>query len=205
LKDFDAGFQQVVRNLVQANKKDLVQIDSVFQKRPGANFYDINTRIFDSLKSSIKNNLLWTLAINDTTSKDQFMFTNIVVFSELAKGIFKYKPGSNLELNIRAACNFLKDTLKRAIFSFEPGVNWVIRNKNNDRSLMELKFNGSYVHNFSSLYKNEQRDKLTLDGTLNIRIMDDMWIPLKIKYDPRDGNFFGLFQVKLNFKGMGGK
>ena len=98
---------------------------------------------------------------------------------------------------------FCSRDLKRCIFNFEPGFNWVFRNKSNDQSFFEFKFAGSYRHNFIYLYNEEKRDNLTFNGTLRIRVIDDLWIPLEIKYDPANGNVFGFLSAKLNFTGLG--
>lgn len=207
LKQMDTGFQAIVKKIV--SEEMLTVIDKIITLNPDSSFKNINVHLFDNLKNTIKNNLLWTIAVNDTTYKDNFFFSNILVSSELSKGIFKPKPGSNLELNIKAACNFLKDSmrsgknLQRVVLNFEPGLNWVIRNKDNDRSFFEFKLSGSYSHNCSSLYTGERRDILTLNSILRIRIYNDLWIPLQIKYDPNSGNVLGLFNVRLNFTGMG--
>ena len=67
----------------------------------------------------------------------------------------------------------------------------------------EIKFSGSYYHNFATLYANERRDSLTINGTLRVRILEDIWIPLEIKYDPKSGNVFGFLNIKANFTGLG--
>jgi len=204
----NAGFRKIVDSIVK--EEDLKQIRQLIENTPASSLKSNDTKIFDSLKNSIKKNLLWTIGLSDTTYKDQFLFSNLVINSELSKGIFEPKAGANnLELNIKAACNFLKDTLqtgrnlKKVIFSFEPGVNWVIRDKNNDKSYLELKLSGAYYHNFNGLYLGEDRDKIFMNSTIRIRVYEDIWVPLEIKYDPANGNVFGLFNVKANFTGLG--
>ena len=204
---FDAEFQKDVNKIVEDNK--LEKVADIFKNKPDSSFKDIDFRKFQALKNAIKNNLLWTIGISDSTYKDKFQFTNIAIFSELSKGIFQPEPGdNNLEINVKAAYNFLKDTLKpgrnlkREIFTVESGLNWVIRDKTTDRSFAEIKFSGSYYHNFASIYQNEKRDSLTLNGTLRIRVVDDLWIPLEVKYDPKTGNVFGVLNMKANFTGL---
>lgn len=205
-KSLDTSFRRIMDSIIIERK--LVKIGSVVKTTPGTSFKAINVKIFDSLKNTIKNALLWTVGVSDTTYKNQFLFSNVVLFSELTKGILPPKPGSNLELHLKSACNFLQDTfstaknLKRVIFTFEPAINWVIRNKANDKSIFEFKVGGSYAHNFNRLYKNEKRDDITMNGTIRIRVYQDIWIPLDFKYDPKSGRVFGLFNVKANFKGL---
>jgi hypothetical protein len=203
----DTTFQNAAISI--AKQFTLQTFLALVEKDPGASIQKTLDQTFIDLKTAIKNKLLWTVGVSDTTYKDQFLLSNLVISSELSKGIFKPAPGSNLELDIKAACNFLKDTLlagrnlKRIIFNFEPGVNWVIRTKNNDKSIFEFKLSGSYTHNFTQLYASEKRDAITMNSTIRIRIYEDIWVPVEIKYDPANGNVFGLFNVRANFTGLG--
>ena len=203
----EKSFQDIVKQIAQ--KRKLILLLKMFSVSPNTVLKTVNREIYQLLKSSIKNNLLWTIGISDTTYKDQFLLSNLVIGSELSKGIFKLKPGSNLELHFKTDCNFLKDTLqagknlKRIIFNFEPGINWVIRNKRNDISNFEFKFRGKYTHNFSSLYLGNKRDQFTLNGNMNVRIYADIWIPFEFTYDPSNGNVLGFLSVKANFTGLG--
>jgi len=53
------------------------------------------------------------------------------------------------------------------------------------------------------LYADEKRDRLILNGTLRLRIYNDIWVPLEIKYDPDAGNVFGFLNVRANFTALG--
>lgn len=175
--------------------------------------FNINKRasdIYEKMKKDFNNNLLWTIGLSDTTYKDQFFFSNIVLTTELLKGITNYKNNKNdVDLNIKATLQTIDDTLKtgrdlkRAVLGFEPGINIVLKTKETKKSFLEFKLSGGYYHTFTSLYKDEERDRITLNSTIRIRIMNDIWIPLDIKYDPKNGNFFGFLNVRANFKALG--
>jgi len=205
----DPAFQDVVRKIIEGDKNAFPLIGALLQSPTTFNIKKEQKKAYDQLKAEIKDDLLWTIGLSDTTYKNQFFFSNVLLNTELVKGLGKPKPGSNLEVNIRAALNFVDDTLakgrdlKRCILNFEPGFNWVIRTKNNDQSILELKFSGSYNHNFGMLYAREKRDSLTFNATLRVRIIEDIWIPLEIKYDPKSGNVFGFLNVRANFTGLG--
>ena len=115
-----------------------------------------------------------------------------------------------MELNIRSALQLMDDTLKlkrdlkRAIFSFEPGINVAFKTKHTKKSWLEMKFSGGYYYNFSQLYANEERDRLFFNGTIRVRIMNDIWVPFEVKYDPKNGNLFGFINVRANFKALAG-
>jgi hypothetical protein len=204
----DAAFQKTVMDIVQ--EKNLVNINNLLTTEPGSSLKTNDMKVFESLKDSIKNCALWIIGISDTTYRDQFAFSNVVLNTEFSKGIFKPRPGANnIELNLRATGNFLRDTLRqgnnlrRFVFDAEAGFNWVIRDKYNQRPMFEFKASTTYYHNFTSLYQDEDRDRLTLNGTARIRVFEDIWVPLEFRYDPSNGNVFGFLNVKANFTGLG--
>ena len=203
----DTGFQNLVLKI--AGEKDLVNIKNLLTINPSSSLRANDMKVFEALKDSIKNCALWTIGLSDTTYKDQFAFSNIVLNTEFSKGIFQPRPGANnIELNIKAAANFLKDTmqtgnnLKRVVFDIEAGVNWVIRDKYNQRPMFEFKASSTFYHNFTSLYQDEKRDVFTLNGMARIRVYEDIWVPFEIRYDPSNGNVFGFLNIKANFTGM---
>lgn len=167
--------------------------------------------VYQDLKENFNKNLLWTIGVTNTTYKDQFAFSNIVFHSELIQGINKFNDRKNdLDLHIQSALQLVDDTLKagrdlkRAVFSFEPGINLAIKTKNTKRSYLELKFCGGYYHNFGTLYANDDRDRVFVNGTVRIRILNDIWVPFEVKYDPRNGNIFGFINVRANFRALAG-
>jgi hypothetical protein len=165
--------------------------------------------IYEKFKKEYNNNLLWTISLSDTTYKDQFAFSSLVLNSELLQGISSQRK-NDVELNIKTALQFADDIqidgkdLKRRTFSFEPGINIVLKTKNTRKSFFEFKLSGGYTHIFSSLYDDEERNQLTLNGTLRIRVIDDIWVPVEFKYDPESGNVFGFLNVKANFTALKG-
>jgi hypothetical protein len=167
--------------------------------------------IYQDLRSNFNQNLLWTVGVTDTTYKDQFVFSNIVIHTELIKGLNKFSGSKNdLELNIRSQLQLADDTLrvkrdlKRAVFSFEPGINWAFKTKYTRKSYLELKFSGGYFYNFSQLYAGEERNRLFFNGVIRLRVMNDIWVPVEFKYDPKNGNLFGFINVRANFKALAG-
>lgn len=208
-KKLNPAFKSALDKILQ-EEEGVDSIRAFFKLHPDSSLKARDEAVFNNLKNELKKNTLWTIALSDTTLSSQFAFSNVVISSEFSKGVFKPQPGANnLELNIKAACNFLRDTLqagnnlKRSVLSFEPGINWVIRDKLGDKSYLELKFSGSWYHRFSGLYAGEDRDLITANCTLRVRILDDIWVPLEIKYDPSHGNVFGFLNVKANFTGLG--
>lgn len=203
----DTAFQRRIRSIAKA--MNLAKLSSLISRTSAVNIRTEADKDFTDLKKALQKKILWTVNLSDTTYKDQFAFSNLALATHFSKGVFKQKPGSNLELDIKAALNLMDDTsraghdLKRCVFNFDPGFNWVIRNKSNEQSWLEMKFGGTYRHNFSRLYSNEQRDQVMFSGTFRLRIIADIWVPLEFRYDPKSGNVFGFLNVRANFSTLG--
>lgn len=208
-KQLDTSFQKIVKKVTA--EKGFPILSRLFSSNPKVNLRKESQVNFSDLKKELQQKLLWTISINDTTYKDQFLFSNLVFRTEILKGMGKSKPGANWEFSIPATLNIVDDTLrpgrdlKRAVFTFEPGLNLVIRDRGNEHSFFELKFSGEYRHNFHRLYPNEKRDKLYFNGTFRVKVFADIWVPLEFKYDPLSGNILGFISAKLNFSGQNKK
>ena len=68
---------------------------------------------------------------------------------------------------------------------------------------MEFKLSGSYSNVWKGLYNKETQVVNTINGTLRVMVLDNIWIPITIKYDPKSGNVLGFLNVSLNFSGLG--
>ncbi|HVZ96610.1 MAG TPA: hypothetical protein VG847_07030 [Chitinophagaceae bacterium] len=205
----DTTFRLAVKKIINAHSGYYKQIAEMSTGLSPYSIREQENKMYNRLKEGIKNDLLWTAGISDTAYTSQFFFSNIVFNTELVKGISKPGPGSNIEFDVRSYLNLRDDTLtkrrdlQRAFFCIDPGFNYVLRNRNNDQSILECKLSGSYYHHLGSLYKNELRDSLTLNATLRIRVIGDVWIPLEIKYDPASGAVYGYLDVRANFYALG--
>jgi hypothetical protein len=186
-------------------------LGETLKRNSNFNLAETADSIYNDLRTNFNKNLLWTVGVTDTTYRNQFVFSNVVIHTELIKGLNKFAETKNdVELNIRSALQLMDDTLKlkrdlkRAIFSFEPGINVAFKTKHTKKSWLEMKFSGGYYYNFSQLYANEERDRLFFNGTIRVRIMNDIWVPFEVKYDPKNGNLFGFINVRANFKALAG-
>jgi hypothetical protein len=187
------------------------ELGETLKRNSDFNLAETADSIYQDMRANFNQNLLWTVGVTDTTYKDQFVFSNVVFHTELIKGLNKFTEAKNdLELNIRSQLQLVDDTLqtgrdlKRAVFNFEPGINVAFKTRTTKKSYLELKFSGGYYHNFTSLYAKEDRDKIFVNGTVRVRIMNDIWVPFEIKYDPKTGNLFGFLNVRANFKALAG-
>lgn len=203
--ELDPVLQKKIKEL--ANSLGATYLIKMIKNDPTFNLGKLIKANYDSVKADFQNRLLITVGISDTTYKDDFIFSNVVLTSNLVKGITNPQRACGVELNIKAAYQFVDDTLaigrdlKRQAFTFEPGLNLTIKTKRTQYSWAEFKLSGAYTH-LNSLYTGEKKDSITINGTLRIRVFDDIWIPLEIKYDPKKGNLFGLLNVRANFKAI---
>jgi hypothetical protein len=211
-KSFDELGKPLQNDIIQVLKNspgtaDLLRTLTLNKKY---NFHTTAAELYEKFRKEYNNKPLWTIGLNDTTYKNQFMFSNIVINSEFLKGMSHTTAKNEIELNIKTAWQFTDDPLtkgrdlKRSVFSFEPAVNIVLKTKNTGKSFFELKFSGSYYHNFNGLNTGEKNDRITLNSTIRVRIIKDVWIPVEIKYDPAKGNVFGVLNVKANFTALNG-
>lgn len=196
-----------VEEIIKTNK--LVRLENEIKKNSDFNFSQYDKKLADSLKDVIKMGWLWVVGLSDTTYNSSFAFSNIAITTEISKGIYKPQAGvNNLELNLKAGLNFLNDSmqgdknLKRLMLNSEAGINWVIRDAQNEKSYFEIKLAAAYKHNFSNLYTGEERSLFTMNSTARVRIYNDIWIPLEIKWDPKNGNVLSTLSLKSNFIGL---
>jgi hypothetical protein len=211
VKDFGMLSQQLQDTIVaiaSANETTKPLVEILLQNKDFSLSKTADS-IYQDMKTNFNQNLLWTVGVTDTTYKNQFVFSNIVFNTELVKGLNPFTKAKNdLELNIRSQLQLVDDTLlvgrdlKRALFNFEPAINIVFKTKTTKKSYFEFKFSGAWYHNFSTLYANETRDRLFMNATIRIRILNDIWVPFEIKYDPKNGNLLGFINVRANFKAL---
>jgi hypothetical protein len=185
-----------------------LQTISALRKSNDQSFRAAIDQNFEDVKDSLKNKLLWTVGVSDTTYNDQLMFSNIVFSTQLLKGITNPKSNHGLEIDIRGAYNIIDDTLsagrdlRRNLLGFEGGFNYVWRSKRTDLSFFEVKMSAAYNKIFNGIYADERSEVFTLNGTLRVRVFDDVWVPVQIKYDPKTGNVFGFLNVRANFTAL---
>jgi len=204
--ELDKDFQDIIKK--KAQELNAFNFLSLLNNNSNLNVRKAENKIYDSLRNLFQKRLLWTVGISDTTYKNQFLFSNVVLSTELLKGISNPNTSVGSELNLKGAVNFIDDTLetgkdlKRSLLIIEPAINIIFRNKQTLYSWGEFKLGATYLHTFTGLYRNEKKDSLTLNATLRIRIINDVWVPLEVKYDPKNGNVFGFLNVRANFNGL---
>lgn len=208
LSDLDAGLQAQIK-LLAAGNPATAGVSALIAADPAFNINKTGQAIYDNFKNNFHTRPLLTIALDDTTYKDKFFFSNVNLTMQYLQGITSPVRKNEIELDLKTALQLTDDTLrkgydlKHSFFSFEPGINIVLKTRATHNSFFEIKVGGGYYRTFSSLYAGEEREVITLNSTVRIRIFGDIWIPVDIKYDPKTGNVFGFLNVRANFKKLG--
>ena len=208
LTNFDSTFQRLFHQAAAGvNSPGL----SEMLADPDFNLYKRTHEAYDSLKNLYQTRALWTLGVTDTSYSTGSLLKNVQITSEYLNGL-KLSPTCNLELDLKASVNFMDDTLmpgkrgqniSRQVFSFEPGVNLTLRGAQTKQSYFEFKLSGAYNNVWKGLYNGEDQVVNTINATVRILVFDKIWIPVQIKYDPKNHNVFGFLNVTANFNGFG--
>ncbi|MBC7850406.1 MAG: hypothetical protein H7Y31_11760 [Chitinophagaceae bacterium] len=206
LAQADKDVRAVIEKLIADNNLEALQ--RLISSNNNVNIKDLVSNGYNEVKNAFKNRLLWTIGVTDTTYEDQFMFSNVVVSTQLLKGISNPASHHNVEFDVKGMYNILDDTLRlgrdlrRSLLNFEGGLNYVWRSMKTDLSFFEFKLSAAYSRIFNGIYEDERKEIFTLNGTLRVRVFDDIWVPVVMKYDPKTGNVFGFLNVKANFTAL---
>lgn len=136
---------------------------------------------------------LWTISASGTTDRLN-QFKSGALNTVILKG---NKP----ELDIRSTLSYTDTLVTAAIsrvkFSSAAGLNFALL-KSNTGNLIEFKPYLSYDVILKNPIANEKRNLFFANADLRIRIMDDLWLPLTLRYDLRESNLLGFLNVSLN-------
>lgn len=165
-------------------------------------------KLFNDELEKLRRKPLLTLSVNSTFKNEQKAFKNGDMQVVYLQGI--KLTHSTTELDFRAGAS-IDDTLVAAItkqrfmFKASAGINFSLFRGSAQKSIFEFKPYFEYQSILSSLIRNEKRDVFTANADIRIRIMENLWIPLTVKYDLNKKNFLGFLNVALNFNALKGK
>lgn len=165
----------------------------------------LTKKAFDGLDSLIENEYkkidkkpLWTVSFNSATS-DFNVFDNASFETVFLQGAAQ----DAMEIDLRASFNY-KDTVVqnddyRMFYGGKAGLNFnLLKNKKGTNHLIEFKPHFEYNRVLNGLLPDEEEEKFLANAELRIRITDQLWIPLTIKYDLEENNVFGFLNVTWN-------
>lgn len=168
----------------------------------------LNVRLKESLEEvhqylkdfyiEVQSKSLLTLAVDGTANKDG-------KFNKASFGTVYLKGNKDAwnEIDLRAkftyADTLVTEHLPRTGLDLKAGVNFKIGKTREQQSYFEIKALGEYNKIFNNVLPDEDNEVITANAEIRIRIADDLWVPLVIKYDIENSNFLGFLNVTYNF------
>ena len=161
-------------------------------------------KVFDTEKKVLENALktkpLWTVSANNVYDFTTRSSTKLTLSTHF---FFSIKSGNTvIPFDFSFSNQWQQDTtqksanMNRKVFEAEFGKNFTIGKK----KWLEIKPAFSYSSIKGTLYSKEQQNKFMGSLTPRLKINDQFWLPVTIKYDPKNGDFLGLFTVQYSFK-----
>ncbi|WP_417940192.1 hypothetical protein [Flavobacterium sp. RS13.1] len=149
----------------------------------------------DNLYSEIEKKPLWTVSLLGTTN-DKGDNKKVSFGSIFLKG-FKH-----FELDIQSKLIYsdtlINNSLKRIESKSSAGVNYKMF-KRNEQSVFEIKLYMEYNSILKNQLADEKKNTFLASSDFRLRVTDDLWIPLTIKYDIEKSNFLGFLNITYNF------
>jgi hypothetical protein len=164
--------------------------------------YAIVDSVFNAELAKMRQAPLLTLSANGLFDRDPGFIKEGTAELVFLQGLTK--KGRTLELDVRASAS-LVDTLvnniqNRIVFDAKGGCNWAMITSPKDRkkTIVEFKPHFEYRRVARGVYANEEATQFSANAELRVRITDNLWFPLTLKYDIENSNFLGFLNVSLN-------
>ena len=214
--------RDTVKAIINSNSNKLPTISKLINENPNLVFTKETDNIYNNLESQWQNKPLWTIgglssfsATGPSGNLKNLSPEYINLSSEFLAGINSPKRKIKMDVDILVTDQFTRDTtnplqnINGNLFQFQPGINFVLKTTNSiygapGKPFMEFKISGSYYHQFTALLPGQKADSNTINGELRLRVFQDVWVPVTLKYNPAHGNLFGLISVKANFTALSG-
>jgi len=162
--------------------------------------YNILKYAFDKALAEVATKPLLTFSLNSAFNK-QSGFDSAQFGFVYLQGLVKKKK--NIELDLRGNISS-KDTLinqdhYRTLWNIKGGLNFsLLSNNKTQASIFEFKPYLEYDNVLTGLLPGEARNMFLCNAELRLRITNNLWLPLTIKYDTQKGNFLGFLNISLN-------
>ena len=219
----DAGDTIPAKNL-ELHRKVKAKIDEIKEKSyfvPAEKFpnefipfiskeYDKNLKEaekgFNEGMEKLRTKPLMTLSVNTSFENKERTFNNGTAQLIYLQGIKSKR--AKTEIDIRAFAS-IKDTTviktqRRSIFNSTVGINFTLLQVDG-KSIIEFKPHMEYNAILSKPYASEEKSVFLANADLRLRIFDNFWLPLTIKYDIENSNFLGFLDIAVNMDILKGK
>ncbi|MDQ3683665.1 MAG: hypothetical protein M3352_11450, partial [Bacteroidota bacterium] len=75
----DTAIQKAVMQIIGEDEDAYPHVVTIVRQNPGSNIFAEQRKQYNIYRNEIKNALLWTIGVSDTTYKDEFIFSNILI------------------------------------------------------------------------------------------------------------------------------
>jgi hypothetical protein len=149
----------------------------------------------DKEYSDLEKKPLWTVSLNGTTN-DKGNNQKLTFGTVFLQGL------KSLELDIRSNMIYSDTLIEKSVQRLElrnsAGLNYKMF-KRNEQSVFEIKLYMEYNSILKNQLADEKKNAFLASSDLRLRVTDDLWIPLTIKYDIEKSNFLGFLNITYNF------
>lgn len=184
--------------------KEKVQTNSAFEAKEVKDFVTAFKQLKSNEYNAIDAKPLWTVAAEGTADGDG-KFNQASIGTVFLKG---NKAASN-EIDIRALLKYADtvaiNPMQRLDLTSTAGVNFKLARGKQNVSFFELKAAMEYKAVFKNRLEDEKQHQFFGNAEIRVRIAEDLWFPIMIKYDIENSNFLGFLNVSYNFENLFGK
>jgi hypothetical protein len=157
----------------------------------------------DNLKNALSSELrykpLWTIGLTENYGFQTRETNNLLASSEYSQYLKSFN-NDTLYLDLTISYTWQADTMKeftnlhRNVYGANVGGNLTFP----ANVPLEIKPSISFVHIDGPLYQKESTNSFKANITPRIRVNKQLWIPITISWDPRNGQIFGFLRVQYS-------
>lgn len=160
------------------------------------NFYEVFDKQYQEDIAKIERKPYFFIGLNSSFTETSKFLEDYKIETIFLKGIKTNKL--KMEIDFRNSLNSSKDSLNinKRFFASQLGLNVSFLSK--ERSVLEIKPAFEFKKDFTNEVKG-QSEVFYATSDIRIRVYKDVWIPLILKYDIKNGNLFGFLNLSINF------
>ena len=159
--------------------------------------------LYDLEIKEIEAQPLLTISSEGSLSKEG-KFDKASLGAVFLKGFGKNRWEIDARTNINYADTITSENLARTAFNTKIGVNYKAY-KTKEKSFFEIKAYGEYNSILKNVLPDEKKDTFLANAEFRIRLNDDLWLPITVKYDIENSNVLGFLNITYNFEPLNKK
>lgn len=203
---FDAAYEDIMNlNQYTANDYHRLLLSKFKEKASKFNISEDNMDVFAKSLNKLSDNEykkidakpLWTLSV-DGTAGEKGKFNKASIGTIFLQGI-KEKSEVDFRAKLVYADTITTAPMPRMDFNAKLGVNFKLAKGANNVSYFEIKGGMEYNAILKNILPTEKKETFLGNAEIRVRIADDLWLPLIIKYDIENANFLGFLNLSYNF------